>query len=227
MTTTDDRRTAPAATLLPCDGVLFDCDGVLVDAEAVILDSWSRWAGEVGLDPATVLPTIHGRRSQDTVAQFVRPEDREQALALIDAIEIEDAARATPIPGALELLDAIPEGRWAIFTSGSHELATARLTAAGVPIPRVIVTGDRVTHGKPHPEGYVTAAARLGVPTGDCIVVEDAAPGIRAARAAGVRSVLGVGHHDTGDERPDTTVPDLRGVRWAGTGLEVSHAVAR
>lgn len=157
------------------------------------------------------------------MAQFVRPQDRDGALALINAIEIEDAAGVTPIPGAVGLLNSIPKGRWAIFTSGSRALATIRLTAAGLPIPKVMVTGDQVTHGKPHPEGYLTAAARLRIPTKDCTVVEDAAPGIRAARAAGVRSVLGIGHHNAGDQTPNVTIPDLRDVRWTPAGLEVLH----
>lgn len=227
MTTANDHPTLPAATLLPCHGVLFDCDGVLVDSEAIILNSWRRWAREVGVSPSAVLATVHGRRSQDTVAQFVRPEDREEALALIDAIEIEDGAQVTPIPGAVGLLSSIPEGRWAIFTSGSRALAATRLAAAGIPTPTVMVTGDEVTHGKPHPEGYLTAAARLGIATKNCIVVEDAAAGIRAAWAAGVRSVLGVGHHNIGDQVPTVTIPDLCDVRWTRAGLEVLHPGSR
>lgn len=95
------------------------------------------------------------------------------------------------------------------------------MRAAGIPIPDVLITGDGVVHGKPHPEGYLTAAQGLGIAPQDCTVVEDAAPGIRAARAANVRHVLGVGYANVGDELPDVTVPDLRDVRWIGTGLEV------
>ncbi len=217
----DNNHDSVATTLLPCKAVLFDCDGVLVDSEAIILNSWGRWAREVGVDPDMVLATVHGRRSQDTVAQFVEPRHQKEALALIDSMEIEDAAGVRPIPGAGGLVNSIPNERWAIFTSGSPELARARLTAAGIPIPKVLVTGGDVTHGKPHPEGYRRAAYGLGADPKDCVVVEDAVPGIRAARAAMVRSVLGVGNLDVGDDKPNVTIPDLRYVRWTRSGLEV------
>ncbi|MFT4296275.1 MAG: HAD-IA family hydrolase [Micropruina sp.] len=207
------------ATLLPCRAVLFDCDGVLVDSESIIVRSWTRWARQIGLDPDTVLATIHGRRSRDTVAEFVAASRRAEAHALIDAIEIQDAAAATAIPGAAELLHSIPADRWAIVTSGSRTLARTRLAAAGVPIPAVLITAEDVTHGKPHPQGYLAAADGLGAPPTDCVVVEDAAPGIRAARAANVHAVLGVGNRDLGDDRPAIAVPNLRSVRWTPAGL--------
>ncbi len=94
----DNNHDSVATTLLPCKAVLFDCDGVLVDSEAIILNSWGRWAREVGVDPDIVLATVHGRRSQDTVAQFVEPRYRKEALALIDSMEIEDAAGVRPFP---------------------------------------------------------------------------------------------------------------------------------
>lgn len=201
--------------------MLFDCDGVLVDSEAVIYRSWTRWAQHVQVDPAAVLAAVHGRRSQDTVAQFIETVGREQALALIDTIEIDDASAVTAIPGAAELLASIPADHWAIVTSGSLPLASARLTAAGIPTPNVMVTGQDVRQGKPHPEGYLAAARLLRVPPAQCVVVEDAPAGIRAAREAGVGSVLGVGAFGGGGDQPDITVADLRSVHWSNAGLEV------
>ncbi len=214
-----DRK--PSVTTLPCTAVLFDCDGVLVDSESTILRSWRRWAEQMGVDPAAVLPDIHGRRSQDTVARFIEPARREKALALIDSIEMDHAPEVTAIPGAANLLDSIPAGRWAIFTSGSRNLARARLAAAGIPIPSVLITGQDVTDGKPHPEGYLAAARGLDAPAEDCVVVEDAPPGIRAARAAEARAVLGIGSLEPGADGPDIAIPDLRFARWSPTGLEI------
>lgn len=142
---------------------------------------------------------------------------------LVDSIEIEDASAVRPIPGAGGLVDPIPEDRWAVVTSGSRALVRARLTAAGLPLPRVLITGQDVVRGKPDPLGYLAAAKALGVEPRSCVVLEDSLPGIRAARAAGVRAVLGVGGLDVGDERPRVTVPDLRCVRWRRAGLEVLH----
>lgn len=208
-------------TVLPCTAVLFDCDGVLVDSESVIHRSWTRWALQLQVDPAAVTAAVHGRRSQDTVAQFIEAVGREQALALIDAIEIDDAETVTAIPGAAELLATIPAAQWAIVTSGSLPLASARLAAAGIPTPNVMVTGQDVRQGKPHPEGYLAAARLLGVSPEACVVVEDAPAGIRAAREARVGYVLGVGSFDVGEDQPEVMTPDLRGVRWIGSGLEI------
>jgi sugar-phosphatase len=206
---------------LTCAAVLFDCDGVLVDSDTAVLRSWTRWAHELDLDPDEVIPTVHGRRAVDTVSHFVAPPERDAALDLINALEIEDAAAVTVIPGAAELLASIPGGRWATVTSGSLDLVHARLAAAGLPIPQTLVTAGDVTQGKPHPEGYLAGARLLGVPPDQCVVVEDAAAGIRAARAAHAGHVLGVGNRDLGQDRPDATVTDLRSVHWNGHGLEI------
>lgn len=208
-------------TVLPCTAVLFDCDGVLVDSDPVVVRSWTRWSQRLGLDPDVVLATVHGRRAADTVAEFVERAGREAALALIDALELEDADDVTVIPGAAALLASIPAGRWATVTSGSPVLARARLVAAGLPVPDVLVTSVDVTHGKPHPEGYLAAAAQLGVPADECLVLEDSPAGIRAARAAQVRHVVRVGDRELGDLRADAEVADLRSLRWTGEGLEV------
>lgn len=208
-------------TVLHCTAVLFDCDGVLVDSDTAVVRSWTQWARDMDLDPEEVLPTVYGRRSVDTVAQFISPSKRRAAVALIDALEIEDAATTTEIPGAAALLAAIPPGRWATVTSASRDLAHARLSAAGLTAPDVLVTAGDVREGKPHPEGYLAAAQRLGVPAEQCVVVEDAPAGIRAARAAEVGHVLGVGSRDFGEHQPDVVVPDLRSVHWTSSGLEI------
>ncbi len=70
------------------------------------------------------------------------------------------------------------------MTSGSHLLTTARLHAAGLPLPSIFVTGDDVSHGKPDPEGYLKAARLLNVAPEEFVVIEDTPVGIEAARAA-------------------------------------------
>jgi mannitol-1-/sugar-/sorbitol-6-phosphatase len=200
---------------LPCSAVLFDCDGVLVDSDASVLAAWSRWAREFGLDPAAVIPVVHGRRSADTVAELIAAPRRAAAAALIDRFEVEDAASVRAIAGAVTLTQSVP--RWAVVTSGHRELAVARLRAAGIAVPEVLVTADDVERGKPDPEGYLAAARHLGVPAAETIVLEDAAAGIAAARAAGVSAVVAVGERD--DLRGDVHVRDLTELRWTGDGL--------
>ena len=77
----------------------------------------------------------------------------------------------------------------AIVTSGPTRLAEARLRAAGLPRPEVLVSADSVSRGKPDPEPYLLAAQRLGVAPSRCTVFEDAPAGVRAGHAAGMRVV--------------------------------------
>jgi len=215
-----DMSVPGTVTFLACRGLLFDCDGVLVDSLASVTAAWSRWALELGLEPAAVNSLVHGRRSVDTVAMVVPEEHRAERLAQIDRYEIEDAATVRAIPGAAALLASLPADRWAVVTSGRADLALARLRAAGLPCPDALVTADDVAQGKPDPEGYRKAAERLGVPTAATVVVEDMPVGISAARAAGAGAVVGVGQRSA-DGAPDVVVADLRSLRWTGEGLEV------
>jgi sugar-phosphatase len=169
--------------------VLFDMDGTLVDSDAAVERSWRAWAREYGVDEEQVLAVMPGHPAADTAARM-RPD--------LDAPAVEAAARAqlereyhdlddvVAAPGALDLIAALDElGRpWAVVTSADARLAAARLGAAGITAP-VVVDRDAVAHGKPDPEGYLLAAARLGVDPADCLVVEDTATGAAAGRAAG------------------------------------------
>ena len=93
------------------------------------------------------------------------------------------------LPGARELLDSLPPDRWTIATSCTRALAEVRLRAAGLPIPKNMITSTDVKIGKPDPEPYLKAAAKLGFAPSDCIVVEDAPAGVRAGKAAGARVI--------------------------------------
>jgi sugar-phosphatase len=204
---------------LTCRAVLFDNDGVLVDSVASGERGWSTWAREYGLDPAQVLAGVHGRRSVDTVAMHLPAAQRVEALRRIDELEVADAANTTAIPGAAELIATLDEN-WAVVTSAAPGLLKARLAAAGLPLPRVFVTAADVQHGKPSPEGYLLAAAGLGLAPGDCVVIEDSVTGIRAGRDAGVGHVIGVGPEALAtDAHP--VVRNLVGLRWSAGVLHI------
>jgi sugar-phosphatase len=223
----DDAAVVDAgAVIVPARGLLFDADGVLVDSDASIERAWVRWAHRWDHDPAAVLAGIHGRRSDDTVALLVDHADRARALADIDRYELADVAAVTACPGAAALLASLPAGRWAVVTSGKRALATARLTAAGLPLPSVIVPADEVPRGKPDPAGYLAGAAGLGLPAGDCVVLEDSPAGIAAGVAAGA-VVVGVSERALAGDAP-VVVRDLRGLSWDGAALHLpAEAVLR
>lgn len=207
---------------VPCRALLFHADGVLVDSDAIVEASWTRWARRWGLDPDDVLARIHGRRSADTVPLLIAPEHQAEANADIDRSEIEDAGGVTACPGAADLLASLPAGFWAVVTSGTLALASARFVAAGLPAPEVWVTADDVPAGKPDPTGYLTAARALGVPIAECLVLEDSHAGLAAGVAAGA-AVLGVSERALGGGAP-LVVRDLAGCSWSGEGLEVQRS---
>ncbi|NGO06795.1 HAD-IA family hydrolase [Streptomyces sp. HC44] len=208
---------------IPCQGLLFDNDGVLVDSDPGVDQAWSRWARDRGLPAEEVTAMVHGRRSADTVALLVAdPAERPAALAEIDRLEIEAAALTTALPGALELLTSLPQGKWAVVTSGVTALARARLAAAGLPLPPVLITADDVSHGKPAPDGYRAAAGKLGIDPATAVVFEDSVAGAKAGAAAGAY-VIGVGQRGLATDAP-VVVPDLRGLTWHEGVLDLTGA---
>jgi sugar-phosphatase len=173
-----------------CAAVLFDLDGVLVDSTAYIERQWWDWAISKGLDPEPFLRVCHGRRAVETIRLAAPQLDAEAEVARFRDQPVDNVALAA-LPGARELVAALAGGRWAIVTSGARRSALARLAAAALPAPPVLVSAEDVRRGKPSPEGYLRAAELVGVPPDDCLVFEDAPPGVAAARAAGAR-VIGV-----------------------------------
>ncbi|TDC57032.1 HAD family hydrolase [Jiangella ureilytica] len=176
--------------VLTAEAILLDLDGTLVDSTDSIARCWLRWCRQFEIDPAR-LADAHGRTTADIVADLLPGHRVAAAMARIDELEIDDAGTVRPMPGAAELLAAIPPERRAVVTSGNAVLAAARMSAAGLPAPAVVVTADDVIRGKPHPEPYLLGAERLGFEPAQCLVVEDAPSGIAAARAAGM-AVLGI-----------------------------------
>ncbi|WP_051433218.1 HAD-IA family hydrolase [Promicromonospora kroppenstedtii] len=203
--------------------VLFDSDGVLVDSKAAGEAAWHSWALRHRLDPSHVLAGVHGRRSRETVARFLHAAEVGPATAEIDALEIRTSDRTVAIKGATQLMASIPGTSRAVVTSASRDLATARLAAAGILLPAVLVSAEDVAAGKPAPDPYLRAAERLRIPPADCVVLEDSAHGIRSARAAGVGAVLGVGDSARG-LGCEAVVPDLTSVRWTENGIVLTEA---
>jgi sugar-phosphatase len=170
-----------------CQGMLFDLDGVLVDSTPAVARVWTIWANKHGFIPDEVVRQAHGRPSLTTIRELLPHSDHDAENREVERGEIEDVEGVVPLPGAPELLQALPQERWAIATSCTRRLAEVRIRAAGLPVPKHLITSTDVLHGKPDPEPYIKAAKILGLAPADCIVVEDAPAGIRAGKAAGAR----------------------------------------
>lgn len=194
--------------ILMCRALLFDMDGVLIDSTAHVDRVWRRWAEERDVDPDAVLAIAHGRRTEEVLASVAPHLATAEEVALLEGRDEQDHAGIGPVPGAASLLGSLPAGRYAVVTSAPTHLARARFADVGLPDPPALVSGDDVAQGKPAPEGYLAGAALLGVAPADCVVFEDAPPGIEAGDAAGMR-VVGVATTYKGN--------DLRG----------AHAVVR
>ncbi|GGD95445.1 glycerol-3-phosphatase [Aureimonas endophytica] len=189
---------------------LFDMDGTIVNSLAVVNRVWSAWARKHNVaDVEEFMRTMHGIRAVENIRRLGLPGiEIEREAEAITIAEMEDVDGILPIEGALAFLSALPEGRWAIVTSAIRELALKRLAAAGLPVPRVLVTAEDVAHGKPAPDCFLLAAERLGVPIGDCLVFEDAPAGIKAAEAAGAAVAVVTATHSHVLETPHPSFAD-------------------
>ncbi|MFJ6781325.1 HAD-IA family hydrolase [Streptomyces yangpuensis] len=200
--------TAPA--VLSAKALLLDMDGTIVNSDAVVERCWRDWAVSHGLDPEEALTVVHGRQGYATMAVLLPDRPMEVNLAEnaeMLARETADTDGVVPVAGAPAFMAAIGGLPHALVTSADAALATARMTAAALPMPRVRVTAESVGASKPDPEGFLKGAAALGVEPADCIVFEDSAAGIAAGRAAGMR-VIGVGPR-AASHGPTVHVPDL------------------
>lgn len=169
---------------LDFDAVIFDMDGTLIDSTPAVARAWTTWAQEHGLT-AEQLAGHHGMPSARVVAKLLPDHQHESAIDRINALEIDDVHDIVVLPGAAEALAALRSARNAIATSCTMPLARARIAAAELVAPSVLVTADQVEHGKPAPDPFLLAAERLDVDPRRCLVVEDAPAGLTAAAAAG------------------------------------------
>jgi mannitol-1-/sugar-/sorbitol-6-phosphatase len=187
-------------------------DGTLVDSSAAVRRIWHEFAARFGLDGDHIATSSHGVRMIETIRRHAPHADATAVERELAAIELVDLAGTVALPGATELLAALHDSPVALVTSASRPLAVARMAAAGLPLPAVVVSAEDVPVGKPDPAPYLLAAERLGVDPADCVVFEDADAGIRSGLAAGARVVV------IGDvAAPDASLPRI--ADYAGVTL--------
>ena len=203
-----------------CSAILFDLDGVLVDSTRVVAAQYTRWALENNLDPEEVMKAAHGVRTIEVIQRVAPHLDAEAETKKIEDREAA-ADGIVPIPGAVQLLNSIPQGRWCVVTSGTRYLATTRMRRFGIPVPDILVTADDVKNGKPDPEPYRRGAELLRANPASCVVFEDAPAGIRSAHGAGMK-VISLPSTYPAEElhEADVIVPNLTAIRVTlnGTG---------
>ncbi|MFG2860173.1 HAD family hydrolase [Streptomyces sioyaensis] len=212
---------------ITADALLFDNDGTLISSLESVYRCWSRWAKEYGVteeDFARV--ALHGRPAAEIVADLLPADLVPEAVARIEQLEVEDAGGVVALPGTLALLESLPAERWAVVTSATQRLAEARLGQAGIR-PKNLIAADDISRGKPDPEPFLLAAARLGADPARCVVFEDAPVGLAAGRAAGMVTVALTTTHRAEELSADLVVPDLSAVSAQATDGPVEITVAR
>ena len=206
----------------PPRAVIFDMDGVLVDSYRAHWESWHFMAEELGRGLSEdQFVTTFGRTSREIIAEHwgadsLTPDEIAEFDRRKEALYREIVDRDFPaMEGAAELIRdlSVAGFRLAVGSSGPPEnvaLAVDRLGARAY--FNTLVTGRDVTRGKPDPQVFLTAAARLQVAPSDCVVVEDAPVGIAAANAAGMTSValLSTGHTEESVAAAHVIVKSLR-----------------
>jgi sugar-phosphatase len=190
--------------------VLFDLDGVLVESREATERVWIEWAARNGIDEEELRSAMHGVRSVEVVRALRPGLDATAESDAIERAQAEDLLGLRAIPGAARALGAFREDRVAVVTSATRALAAARLGAVGIEPPAVMVNAEDVSRGKPDPEGYLTAARRLGVEPAEALVVEDSPPGIEAGKAAGAATVAVTSTHGASElAAADVVIPSL------------------
>jgi sugar-phosphatase len=201
-----------------CTAILFDLDGVLVDSTRSVSRQYRLWAQKANLDPRIVENIPHGVRAIDVVRQLAPHLDAEAEVERLEKMEAEDQEGVVVMPGATELLASIPGNRWCVVTSGTRYLATCRLRHANLPIPRVMVSADDVSKGKPDPEPYLTGARLLGMNSTDCLVIEDAPAGIQAAHAGKMKVIAISSTYPASALEADVVIQRLAQIKVSGQG---------
>lgn len=193
--------------------VIFDLDQTLLDSSHSLALTWGTWMKEYRITPDATR-NWGGWTSEAIIRLCLPPEQVAEGLARMEELETSTTDQITALPGAAEALALLPADRVAVGTSGSQAVARARMAAAGLDVPAVLVTADDVAHGKPDPDVFLQAARRLGVEPSDCLVVEDAPAGLAAARAAGMASLAVLTSTPRAELEADAVVTDLSEVCW-------------
>jgi len=198
--------------------VIFDCDGVLVDSERITIQTETSILSQLGW-PMTVDEVVE--RFVGRSAAYMHAEVEGHLGRPIDwQVEFEAPTRAAlerdlvPVDGIVEVLDAITLPA-CVASSGSHDKMAFTLGRTGLwdRFAGRIFSADEVANGKPAPDIFLYAADRLATAPDRCVVVEDSASGVAAARAAGMRVVAYAGgvtpaHRLAGDGV--TVIDDIR-----------------
>jgi HAD superfamily hydrolase (TIGR01509 family) len=180
--------------------VIFDMDGLLVDSESLVRDALLhtalKYGRELPMEVFLSMVGMAGPASRQIAIDHFGPDFPAEAYftaAWTYSRELHETRGAPLKPGVAELLDHLEATDLprAVATSSAHEIVDLQLGRHGIKdrFQTIVAAGD-YPRGKPHPDPYLTAAARLGVDPTHCLALEDSHNGVRAAAAAGMMTVM-------------------------------------
>ncbi|WWC86286.1 uncharacterized protein L201_001159 [Kwoniella dendrophila CBS 6074] len=222
----------PHIVSINVESVLFDMDGTLIRSSEAVVKAWELFAKTYPLDLDDILRSAHGMRTVDVLKKWCKITDPELLKTETERFETailtsaEDIAKNSGgggievLPGVAKLLADLGaeaeqrngEEKWAICTSSTYFYAGKAIPIAKLPVPKVFVTADSVTRGKPFPDPYLLGASGCNASPFESLVVEDAPTGIRSGKASGALVLATcTSHHreELEKERPDFLVEDL------------------
>lgn len=197
---------------------LFDLDGVLIDSEHIYTEIWTRIGEEFPTGRPSFASDIKGCTLENILATYY-PDPEVRAKVEARLYEEEDKIQYRLIPGAEALLDTLKGmGVPIALVTSSNDIKMSHLWAQNPELKGkfdAIITGDDVKESKPNPEGYLTAAYRVGGMPMRCAVVEDSLQGVKAGRNAG-SYVIGI----TGTLGADVLAPYCDEIHPSVAGID-------
>ena len=181
-----------------CGAVIFDLDGVILDSERVAMDRWKQVGETLGLDG---IEQVYMRcigttpaRTREIMDEAYGPGFSLEDFYTLLRVRFQRGGAQMPVKaGSLEILEALKAAGLplAVASSSPEDYVRRELSGAGLlDFFDHVVTGDMVTHSKPHPEIFLKAGALCGVEPAEIWVIEDSFNGVRAAHAAGMRPLM-------------------------------------
>ncbi|WP_062296064.1 HAD family hydrolase [Demequina maris] len=184
----NEKATLPAAVLWDMDGTLIDSEPYWIAAETELARKFGvGWTHEDGLqlvgNPLSV-------SAQIMIDRGVALDPDEIITYLLGRVTAQVRQRTPWMDDARALLDdVVTAGIPCALVTMSYSMLAEAFVSRAPDAFAVVVTGDQVTHGKPHPEPYLTAAERLGVDIADCVALEDSPAGVGSAYASGAATI--------------------------------------
>lgn len=219
---------APAAVLWDMDGTLVDTEPYWIATEYAMADKYGgTWSQEQALSLVGNDLLSSGRVLKE--AWGLPQSPAEVVEELLDGVVARVEESVPWQPGAPELLASLREAGvpCALVTMSYERFVAPILRHLPAETFRVIVTGDKVERGKPHPEPYLTAAASLGLDPQDCVAIEDSNTGAKSAEAAGCAVLVVENHVPVLDGLRRVFRPTLQGVGPADVAAVLTEVAAR